>query len=170
MRRTVGAALAGAVLAAWSLAFQAQAAAPLAAGRVASCSWDRPGHNPFMGDVVASLDRYGDLPADVRERLKRRMAARDYDDLVTIRRDAIEGKHYYEPRITEMHFGEGRVCNDVTRERWTAAMEERGLVYCDSGQCILVPTVCRNVSRIARRPTAVAATLPHASSLAPSKE
>ena len=29
-------------------------------------------------------------------------------------------------------------------------MQERGLVYCESGQCILVPTVCRNVSRIAR--------------------
>jgi len=29
-------------------------------------------------------------------------------------------------------------------------MQERGLVYCDSGQCILVPTVCRNVSRITR--------------------
>ena len=29
-------------------------------------------------------------------------------------------------------------------------MQERGLVYCDSGNCILVPTVCRNVSRITR--------------------
>lgn len=29
-------------------------------------------------------------------------------------------------------------------------MQERGLVYCDGGDCILVPTVCRNVSRIAR--------------------
>ncbi len=29
-------------------------------------------------------------------------------------------------------------------------MQERGLVYCDSGQCILVPTICRNVSRISR--------------------
>ena len=158
MRSTVWAAVAGFVLAAAGLAVEeARAAAPLRdPGRVDSCSWDRPGHNPFMGDVVASLDRYGDIPADVRARLQQRMAARDYDDLVTIRRDSIEGKHFYEPRITEMHFGEGSICKDVTRERWTAAMEERGLVYCDSGHCILVPTVCRNVSRIARRPTAVA--------------
>ena len=37
-------------------------------------------------------------------------------------------------------------------------MEERGLVYCEEGHCILVPTVCRNVSRIQRlaRPTAIA--------------
>ena len=27
-------------------------------------------------------------------------------------------------------------------------MEERGLVYCVQGDCILVPTICRNVSRI----------------------
>ena len=164
MRSTVWAAVAGFVLGTAGLAVEeTQAAAPLRdPGRVDSCSWDRPGHSPFMGDVVASLDRYGDIPADVRARLQKRMEARDYDDLVTIRRDSIEGKHFYEPRITEMHFGEGRICKDVTRERWTAAMEERGLVYCDSGQCILVPTVCRNVSRISRRPTAVAPALAEA--------
>ena len=31
-------------------------------------------------------------------------------------------------------------------------MQERGLVYCVQGVCILVPTVCRNVSRITRVP------------------
>jgi len=39
----------------------------------------------------------------------------------------------------------------VTRSAWTAGMKERGLVYCEGGQCILVPTVCRNVSRISRK-------------------
>jgi hypothetical protein len=32
------------------------------------CSWDRPGVNPFMGDVVAAVDRYQDIPAAPRER------------------------------------------------------------------------------------------------------
>src|SRR5438105_1689564 len=62
-----------------------------------ACSWDRPGINPFMGDVVAAVDRYGDIPADVRARLKARMAKRQYDDLVSIRRDSIDGRageHY----------------------------------------------------------------------------
>ena len=31
-------------------------------------------------------------------------------------------------------------------------MQERGLVYCVQGQCILVPTICRNVSRITQAP------------------
>ena len=126
--------------------------------RLPSCSWDRPGHNPFMGDLVAALDRYTDIPADVRQRLQQRMARRQYDDMVSIRRDSIEGRYHYEPRIHDMHFGERRVCGEVSRAGWTDQMQERGLVYCDSGHCILVPTVCRNVSRIARRDEPVGGT------------
>lgn len=124
--------------------------------RVAACSWDRPGHNPFMGDVVAAIDRYTEIPTPVRMRLKQRMQARQYDDLVDIRRDEIRGRQRYEPAIRDMHFGLDRVCGQVTRAGWTAQMHERGLVYCESGHCILVPTVCRNVSRIERRLPAMA--------------
>jgi hypothetical protein len=120
-----------------------------------NCSWNHPGVNPFMGDVVAAVDRYRDIPEDVRTRLKARMAKREYDDLVSIRREGIEGQHgyQYDGRIREMHFGAHELCHSVTRASWSAAMQERGLVYCDSGQCILVPTVCRNVSRITRAAT-----------------
>jgi len=122
------------------------------------CSWDRPGVNPFMGDVVAAVDHYTDIPAATREKLKARMKARSYDDIAVIERDAIKGKATYAPEITDMHFGPGAVCRSVTRSKWTATTQERGLVYCVDGQCILVPTVCRNVSRIRRldKPTAVA--------------
>ncbi|MFG6443029.1 MHFG family PEP-CTERM protein [Roseateles sp. LKC17W] len=124
------------------------------------CNWDRPGANPFMGDVVAAVDRYQDIPAATREKLKARMKARSYDDIAVIERDAIkgQGRAEYAPEISEMHFGPGAVCKTVTRTRWTAKTQERGLVYCEDGQCILVPTVCRNVSRIKRleKPAAVA--------------
>jgi hypothetical protein len=115
-----------------------------------TCSWDHPGHDPFMGDVVAAVDRYQDIPVDVRRRLQTRMAKREYDDIVSIRRDSITGRARYRGTIRDMHFGTGQVCRAVTRSSWTPQMQERGLVYCESGQCILVPTVCRNVSRIAR--------------------
>ena len=128
---------------------RAGVAAP-SAGVVPTCDWDRPGHNPFMGDVVAAVDRYQDIPADVRERLKARMVKRSYDDVVTIRRDSIEGKARYGTTIRDMHFGSSQICRSVTRTAWSPQMQERGLVYCDGGDCILVPTVCRNVSRIAR--------------------
>lgn len=131
------------------------AKASAGAAKSVNCSWDNPGHNPFMGDVVGAVDRYTDIPADVRARLKKRMAARQYDDIVSIKRDSITGKHSYPSAIRDMHFGWNSVCNTVTRDKWSPAMEERGLVYCEGDQCILVPTVCRNVSRI-DRPAATA--------------
>lgn len=115
-----------------------------------SCSWNQPGHDPFMGDVVAAVDRYQDIPAPVRARLKARMAVRAYDEIVSIRRDGIEGRARYGAEIRDMHFGAGQVCGTVNRASWTTAAQERGLVYCEADHCILVPTVCRNVSRITR--------------------
>jgi hypothetical protein len=121
-----------------------------------TCNWNHPGANPFMGDVVAAVDRYRDIPADVRARLKARMAKREYDDLVSIRRDSIGGRGGYDygSTISEMHFGTNQLCHAVTRAAWSPTMEERGLVYCESGHCILVPTVCRNVSRVTRKAAA----------------
>ena len=120
-----------------------------AARDLENCSWNRPGADPFMGDVVAAVDRYTDIAAPVREQLKQRMRARQYDEMVVITRDAIRGKQQqYDTRIEQMHFGQGRVCRNVTRAGWSEKMEERGLVYCVQGACILVPTICRNVSRI----------------------
>ncbi len=139
--------------AASALAKPADPAAALPTVALDACSWNRPGVNPFMGDVVAAVDRYTDIPADVRARLKARMAKREYDDMVSIRRDSIDGRagQQYGSTIRDMHFGTHQICRAVTRTAWTSAMKERGLVYCEGGQCILVPTVCRNVSRISRK-------------------
>ena len=117
------------------------------------------------GAIVAAIGRLVHtrdmalLEADTRARLKARMVARQYDEVVTIRRDSITGRGSYSDTITDMHFGRGQVCATVTRARWTDAMLERGLVYCEGPECIIVPTVCRNVSRIRRleaKPAAVA--------------
>ncbi|WP_158218862.1 MHFG family PEP-CTERM protein [Roseateles aquatilis] len=128
------------------------AAFALAASTVTlpNCSWDRPGVNPFMGDLVAAVDRYKDIPAATRAKLKARMEARQYDEIVDIHRDSIVGRYDYGSEIRDMHFGAGSVCQTVTRAKWNDRMLERGLVYCEDGECILVPTVCRNVSRISR--------------------
>lgn len=137
------------------------------------CSWDRPGANPFMGDVVAAVDHYQDIPAATREKLKARMKARRYDDVAVIERDSIRGKAEYAPEIRDMHFGPGAICRTVTRTKWTPTTQERGLVYCEDGQCILVPTVCRNVSRIRReqpRPAAAAPATGPVASAAPAGE
>ncbi len=134
-----------------SLLFAAALAASSATLPV--CSWDTPGRNVFSGDVPSAVDRYTDIPAPVRATLKRRMAAYQYDDVAAIRRDSIEGRHHYTD-LRDMHFGAAQVCRDVTREKWSADAEERGLVYCERGHCLIVPTVCRNVSRVTRIPSA----------------
>ena len=132
-----------------AIAHSVAAAAP--AGP-AACSWDRPGHDSFMGDVPAAVDRYTDIAPAVRERLKSRMRAHEYDDVVEISRDRIVGRADYEPGIRGMHFGEGRVCGTVSRAGWSEGQRERALVYCEGSACVMVPTVCRNVSRIERVP------------------
>lgn len=128
----------------------------VSAGSLQVCSWDRPGHNPFKGDTVAAVDRYTDIPAPVRAALKQRMAKHQYDEIAAIRRDSIEGRYSYS-ELRDMHFGQSQVCRTVTRDKWAPDAVERGLVYCESGHCLIVPTVCRNVSRVTRAPLAPAA-------------
>ncbi|RZL09334.1 MAG: hypothetical protein EOP40_10225 [Rubrivivax sp.] len=115
---------------------------------VDTCRWNKPGTNRYMGNVVASVDHYADIPPAIRERLKARMAEHQYDDVVTITRDAIQGEREYAPGITDMHFGENRVCREVTRKRWHPDRQHKGLVYCEQGHCLMLPTVCGNLSRI----------------------
>lgn len=121
-----------------------------------ACSWDHPGADVYRGDVAAAVDHYTDIPPATRAALKRRMAAYQYDEIATIHRDSIEGRHRYGD-LRDMHFGQGQVCRSVTRDNWPAGRVERGLVYCEGETCLIVPTVCRNVSRVTRVPAPQAA-------------
>jgi hypothetical protein len=117
----------------------------------AACTWNAPGVDPFMGSVPAAVDAYRDIPADVRAALKLRLQRRTYDTVALITRDEIiapGGERF--GLLRDMHFGNGKVCREVSRAGWTDSMQERGLVYCEQGHCLIVPTVCRNVSRVTR--------------------
>ncbi len=117
---------------------------------LARCSWDSPGTNPYRGELAAAVDHYRDIPAPVRTALKARIAAQRYDDMAVIGRSHITGQWNYGAELRDMHFGNGRLCRTVTRQKWAAKSEERGLVYCEAGHCVIGPTVCRNVSRVQR--------------------
>lgn len=117
-----------------------------------TCSWDNPGANPYRGSTSAAIERYQDIPEQVRRTLIRRMKERQSDDQVSITRDAIVGKHLYEPAIRDMHFGSASVCTSVTRSKWAEHRQEPAAVYCVGEYCILVPRICGNVSRITRLP------------------
>ena len=103
------------------------AALTSAAAAMPACSWDRPGVNPFTGDLIAAVDRYTDIPVATRKKLKQRMNERRYDEIATIGRDRIEGRARYAD-LRDMHFGPGRVCATVSRAGWAPNAIERGLV------------------------------------------
>lgn len=128
-----------------------------------ACSWDAPGRNPYTGPVPAAVEAYQDIPPAIRAKLRSRMERRAYDELVTIRRDVIEGQDASYTNLRGMHFGKGTVCRQVTRSGWPAEAVERGLVYCEDHHCIVVPTICNNVARVDKVPTRrTAAMLPPA--------
>lgn len=136
------------------IALAGLAATASAAGRrTDSCEWRSPAADPFTGEVPAAVDDYTDIPAATRTRLKARMQSQAYDDVVVIRRDAIEGGFPYEAALLDMHFGNRRICAKVTRRSWKPDHAERALAYCEDGHCVVVPLVCHNVSRVVRRPS-----------------
>ena len=113
------------------------------------CDWSNPGSNPYTGTIADAVDRYVDIPPGIRATLKRRMAARQYDELVTITRDEIISGLEIEAKLYDMHWGESTVCKGaVNRAAWSPRRIERALVYCESTYCLVVPTICRNVARV----------------------
>ena len=132
-----------------------------------SCSWDRPGANPYTGNTDAAIDRYTDIPERTRVKLKYRLTYGNPDETVNITRDAITGKYVYDAQIRDMHFGAASVCHTVTRSKWAASRSEPGAVYCVDQHCILVPKICGNVSRIVRPRPAVAQVPPPAAATPP---
>ncbi|TWI67360.1 putative secreted protein with PEP-CTERM sorting signal [Pseudoduganella lurida] len=126
------------------------AGAIAATAMLSSCSWNHPGRNPYRGNISEAVSRYVDIPVDVRRQLVAKMRAGQADDQVTITRDAILGKYQYDPALTSMHFGQRTVCDYVTRDQWAASAREPAAVYCVDEQCLIVPKICGNVSRVRR--------------------
>jgi hypothetical protein len=126
------------------------------AAAVQTCDWTQRGRDPYRGTMTAAVERYPDIPAPTRRALAARMERQQFDEVVAIRRHGVDGY----AGMRDMHWGAGRVCRGpVDKTGWTASDEEIGLVYCEAGHCLIVPTVCRNVSRIERLPQARTALL-----------
>ncbi len=126
------------------------ASAAVATAMLSHCSWNHPGRNPYRGSVSEAVSRYLDIPAPVRTQLIARIEGGRVDDTVDIMRDSIAGRYDYSPRITGMHFGQRTVCETVTRDGWSAAAREPAAVYCVGEQCLIVPKICGNISRVRR--------------------
>lgn len=115
------------------------------------CSWAHPGANPYRGDPTHALADFA-MPDETRAKLRAMMRAHRYTDVARITRDDIVGDHAYAD-LREMHSGRGQVCHGaVDRSAWSATRKERGLVYCADDVCVIVPTICNNVSLVSRKP------------------
>ncbi len=127
-----------------------------------SCSWDRPGTDPYSGTSAAAIMAMAEIPQPVRLVLAERAERHDFYDAVLIDRDSIRGQRADYTDLRSMAFGSrGKVCTTVTRN-WPASQVEGGWVYCEGAWCVLMPAPCRNWSIVTRidRPAPLAPLAP----------
>jgi thermitase len=125
-------------------------AAGLAASNPGSCQWDPSTQAAFTGNVAQVVDRYQDIPLQLRQNLKHRIDSHKFDELVFIKRDSIEGKQTYSNHIFGLQAGQASVCAEPSRELWSATRKEAALAYCEGNQCVMVSVDGHHVSRVAR--------------------
>lgn len=114
------------------------------------CEWNA-GADRYVGSVPAAIAAYG-FPAATQAELIAQWEERRWADVVTIDRDSIRSRTAdYGPDMRQMNFGgKGRRCERVSRAKWTASHAETAIVLCADGECVAVPSVCSNVSRVTR--------------------
>jgi hypothetical protein len=124
---------------------------------VDACAWNAPGADPYRGpvaeSVAAAVQRY-DMTTQARAELVQKARLLQPDGIIVIQRDGITSTDGVATDLKDMHFGKpGRVCKGlVVRDKWRDNQAETALVYCAQGECIAVPTICGNVSRVTWTP------------------
>lgn len=119
---------------------------------LATCSWDRPGLDPYSGPASEAINRYRDVftPAQIAS-LQRMAAERKFTERVFIDRDQVIGARYrYGAALERMHFGAGKVCGRTTRSGWPAGyrMEAVTLVVPGATHALILPAGCGNWSLV----------------------
>lgn len=132
-----------AVLAAYALANNANASAV-----ATQCNWNNPGADRYTGDQAEALNNYKDIPASIRNILKEKINAHQYDDQITISRIGMVGKQNY-TNGRDMHWGQNKMCKgEFSISKWNYMHTEAALVYTYKGYSIAIPSVCGNVFRL----------------------
>ena len=112
-----------------------------------ACSWNSPGLDPFRGDRMAAVMSYSHIPLQDRLALAWRVRWGKPDHHVDILRTGIVGSPGIDyGDVRGMHFGRGRRCDAVDRSQWVAGHAEPAAVYRRGSTCVVVPTVCGNIS------------------------
>lgn len=118
---------------------------------MSQCLWNNPGANPYRGadiKIKEALARY-DFPQDVQNQLYNKIRSLDLTASIEIKNNSIEAFKGNAYNLRDMHFGKSELCRGpVIRNEWKPEHVEKALVYCVSENCVAVPTVCGNISRI----------------------
>ena len=132
-----------AVLAAYALANNANAA-----NVATQCDWNNPGADRYTGARAEALNNYKDIPASIRQILKEKITAHQYDDHITISRIGMTGKQNYS-NGRDMHWGQNKMCKgEFSIVKWNYMHTEAALVYTYKGYSIAIPSICGNVFRL----------------------
>lgn len=129
----------------------------LTAALVAGCAWERPGFDPYRGPVAEKVARAADrykFDQATKDLLVSKAKTLNADAMVTITRDGLHSTQGEASGLRDMHYGADRMCpGPVVHQTWAANHTETAFVYCARGECIAIPVVCGNVSRIQFVPT-----------------
>ena len=113
---------------------------------ILSCEWN-PGSNRSMVDPVAAIARL-DIPADIKKSLVEKFNKNKFDDIVTIDWAEIKSDHginKYGPDISEMNFGNGRLCHKITRAKWKAEDRQGAIIFIVDGMAFGYAAACGNL-------------------------
>jgi hypothetical protein len=116
-----------------------------------NCDWTNPGVDSFRDGGRDLGDAISRLPIDYIDKiqLKKLVANQNYTEIATITQEGIEGFLASYTNLRYMAFGKNKVCKNVTM-KWEPSRVERGLIYCTPNACIIIPTVCNNISLVDR--------------------
>ena len=120
---------------------------------VTTCDWNNPGVNPYRGSPALAVLSYSAIPIWPRLVLASRIGRVTPTDYAMVTRGDIESLNgfSYSPQLTEMHFGGSKKCTLPDRSQWSPTRRELSPVWCFAGECVTMPRICNNVSRIFQR-------------------
>ena len=115
------------------------------------CNWDTPGNAPYRAfgglHISKALDNYGftDIAKQV---LLSKIVSMQNDATIFITKNDIISAFGTAANLRDMHFKNGMCAGTVSRNKWKDTDTQPALVYCHETDCVAIPVVCENISRV----------------------
>lgn len=117
-----------------------------------ACNWDNPGHDPYTNTVSAALSQFS-IPAAHKNVIEAQIKAGANTGMVFITKDGLVSPDRNLSTFMMMTFGKNKMCYGVERTRWADSHYEPAKLYCSGDYCVMIPTVCGNITQVFPRQT-----------------